>query len=296
MSRDTAGAALELLKPITWFAPMWAFLCGVISSGLPLSDRWLVAIGGALLAGPLVCGTSQAVNDWFDRRVDAINEPHRPIPSGRLPGGWGLAIAIGWTGLSLGVASLLGIWGFCAAVLGLALAWAYSAPPFRLKQSGWWGPAAVALCYEGLPWFTGAAIMAAALPDWRILALAALYSLGAHGIMTLNDFKAVTGDRETGIRSLPVRLGVETAVRLACAVMVVPQVIVVMLLLDWGLPLYAAVVTLLLGGQLVLMLRLVRDPERHTPWYNATGTTLYVLGMLACAIALAGHSATGVTV
>jgi len=296
MSRDTAGAALELLKPITWFAPMWAFLCGVISSGLPLSDRWLVAIGGALLAGPLVCGTSQAVNDWFDRRVDAINEPHRPIPSGRLPGGWGLAIAIGWTGLSLGVASLLGIWGFCAAVLGLALAWAYSAPPFRLKQSGWWGPAAVALCYEGLPWFTGAAIMAAALPDWRILALAALYSLGAHGIMTLNDFKAVAGDRETGIRSLPVRLGVEKAVRLACAVMVVPQVIVVMLLLDWGLPLYAAVVTLLLGGQLVLMLRLVRDPERHTPWYNATGTTLYVLGMLACAFALAGHSATGVTV
>jgi len=296
MTRDTAAAALELLKPITWFAPMWAFLCGIISSGLPVSERWLVVVGGALLAGPLVCGTSQAVNDWFDRRVDAINEPHRPIPSGRLPGRWGLVIAIGWTGLSLGVASLLGIWGFCAAVLGLALAWAYSAPPFRLKQSGWWGPAAVALCYEGLPWFTGAAIMAAALPDWRILALAALYSLGAHGIMTLNDFKAVTGDRETGIRSLPVRLGVERAVRLACAVMVVPQVVVVMLLLDWGLPLYAAVVTLLLGGQLMLMIRLMRNPQAFAPWYNATGTTLYVFGMLACAFALAGHSATGVAV
>jgi len=296
MTRDTAAAALELLKPITWFAPMWAFLCGIISSGLPVSERWLVVVGGALLAGPLVCGTSQAVNDWFDRRVDAINEPHRPIPSGRLPGRWGLVIAIGWTGLSLGVASLLGIWGFYAAVLGLALAWAYSAPPFRLKQSGWWGPAAVALCYEGLPWFTGAAIMAAALPDWRILALAALYSLGAHGIMTLNDFMAVTGDRETGIRSLPVRLGVERAVRLACAVMVVPQVIVVVLLLDWGLPFYAAVVTLLLGGQLMLMIRLMRNPQAFAPWYNATGTTLYVFGMLACAFALAGHSATGVTV
>ena len=28
------------------------------------------------------------------------------------------------------------------------------------------------------------------------------------------------------------------------------------------------------------MLRLLRDPRRHAPWYNATGTTLYVLGML----------------
>ena len=63
---------------------------------------------GVLLAGPLVCATSQAVNDWFDRHVDAINEPQRPIPSGRMPGRWGLCIAIGWTALSLLVATVLG--------------------------------------------------------------------------------------------------------------------------------------------------------------------------------------------
>ena len=51
-------------------------------------------------------------------------------------------------------------WGFGAAVVGLALAWAYSAPPLRLKQNGWWGNAACAACYEGLPWITGAAVMA----------------------------------------------------------------------------------------------------------------------------------------
>ena len=61
------------------------------------------------------------------------------------------------------------------------------------------------LCYEGLAWVTGAAIMAhGSLPDWRIFAIAALYSAGAHGIMTLNDFKSVEGDREMGIGSLPV--------------------------------------------------------------------------------------------
>src|SRR5271165_6750498 len=140
------SACLELLKPVTWFAPMWGFGCGVVSSGMPASGRWGTIALGVVLAGPLVCATSQAANDWFDRHVDAINEPGRPIPSGRIPGSWGLRIAILWTGLSLALAASLGRWVAFAAILGVALAWAYSAPPFRLKQSGWWGAACVALC------------------------------------------------------------------------------------------------------------------------------------------------------
>src|ERR1700684_2659921 len=91
------AAVLELFKPVTWFAPMWAFMCGVVSSGLPLAPRWPLVLGGILLAGPLVCATSQAVNDWYDRHVDAINEPGRPIPSGRIPGDWGFWIGVAWT-------------------------------------------------------------------------------------------------------------------------------------------------------------------------------------------------------
>jgi chlorophyll synthase len=160
MNRPALSTVTELLKPITWFPPMWAFACGVVASGVAVADRWIVIGLGILLAGPLVCATSQAVNDWFDRHVDAINEPNRPIPSGRMPGQWGLYIAVGWTVLSLLVASALGRWGFCAAVAGLLLAWAYSAPPVRLKENGWFGNAACGLCYEGLAWITGAAVMA----------------------------------------------------------------------------------------------------------------------------------------
>ena len=286
--RPAVTSVLELLKPITWFAPMWAYACGVVSSGLPADDRWTLVILGVLLAGPLVCGTSQAVNDWFDRHVDAINEPGRPIPSGRVPGRWGLYIAIGWTLLSLVVATALGPWGFAAAVVGLTLAWAYSAPPLRLKQNGWLGNAAVAVCYEGLPWFTGAAVMAAALPDWRILILAGLYSVGAHGIMTLNDFKSVVGDRQAGVRSLPVQLGVGKAARLACWFMATPQAVVILLLVLWGHPYHAAAVAGLLATQLHLMGRLLKEPKRRAPWYNATGTSLYVSGMFVSALALLG--------
>jgi chlorophyll synthase len=289
-------AALELLKPITWFAPMWAFGCGVVSSGVPVADRWWAVALGVVLAGPMVCGTSQAVNDWFDRHVDAINEPNRPIPSGRLPGRTGLYIAIGWTLASLLVAAPLGRWGFGAAVFGLALAWAYSAPPLRLKRNGWWGNTACAACYEGLPWITGAAVMANMRPGWPVFAVAALYSAGAHGIMTLNDFKSVEGDRRTGIFSLPVLLGIEGAANAACIAMALPQVVVVALLLSWGFVTSAFVVSLLLMAQLLLMVRLMRAPRENAPWYNATGTTLYVIGMLVTAFAVRGMLVTAFAV
>lgn len=280
------GAVLELLKPITWFAPMWALGCGVVSAPALAAGRWPAIAAGVLLAGPLVCGTSQAVNDWFDRHVDAINEPGRPIPSGRVPGTWGFAIACGWTMLSLLVAASLGGTVFVAAGVGIALAWAYSAPPPRLKENGWWGNAAVAACYEGLPWVVGATLAGGATPGARVLVAALLYSAGAHGIMTLNDFKSVEGDIAMGVRSLPVQLGVGRAARLACAVMALPQMLVVALLMAWGRPWFAAVVALLLAVQFVLMPRLLRDPRGKAPWYNATGTTLYVLGMLVTAFAL----------
>ncbi len=282
----TIAAAIELLKPITWFAPMWAFGCGVVSSGVAIGDRWPYVVGGVLLAGPLVCGTSQAVNDWYDRFVDAINEPDRVIPSGRMPGRWGFGVAVSNTAVSLIVAWWLGPWVFGAAIAGLALAWAYSAPPFRLKRSGWYGPGAVGLCYEGLPWFTAAAAAMGAFPGYPILALALLYSAGAHGIMTLNDFKSVEGDRQTGLASLPAVLGVDRAARLACIVMAAPQLAVIGLLVSWGYSLNALIVTALLAGQAVCMARMLTDPLRLAAWYNATGTTMYVLGMLASAFAV----------
>jgi chlorophyll/bacteriochlorophyll a synthase len=281
------GAVLQLLKPITWFPPMWAFACGVVSSGVPPDRHWQLIALGIFLAGPMVCATSQAVNDWFDRHVDAINEPDRPIPSGRIPGRWGLNIAILWTALSLAVAALLGPWVLAAATLGLVLAWLYSAPPIRLKQNGWWGNTAVGLCYEGLPWVTGAAVMlGSGAPRTEVLLLAGLYSLGAHGIMTLNDFKSMHGDARMGIASLPVQLGAHGAAWLACAVMALPQAIVVALLLGWGVPLHALAVAALLTIQLLLMWRFLQKPVERATWYSALGVNFYVLGMLISAFAV----------
>ena len=289
MQRPELSTVAELLKPITWFPPMWAFSCGVVSSGKSLTDNWVLIVWGVLLAGPLVCASSQAVNDWFDRHVDAINEPHRPIPSGRMPGRWGFYIAVLWTLLSIFWAWPLGPWGFAATALGLLLSWAYSTPPIRLKNNGWWGNSACALSYEGLAWVTGAAVMLGGeMPSEKAIVLALLYSFGAHGIMTLNDFKAVDGDAQMGVRSLPVQLGVTKAAFTACGFMLFAQWAVAILLLEWGSPNAALAVLLLSVCQLPLMLRFIQNPVEKALSVSAFGVPLFVSGMMVSAWSLRG--------
>lgn len=287
MALPRLSVVTELLKPVTWFPPMWAFACGVVASGQTLKDHSALIVLGLILTGPLVCASSQAVNDWFDRHVDAINEPHRPIPSGRMPGRWGLYIAWVWTGLSALWAWSLGVWGFGATLLALALAWAYSAPPLRLKLNGWWGNAACAISYEGLAWITGAAVMlGGSLPASPSLVLAMLYSAGAHGIMTLNDFKSVVGDREMGVRSLPVQLGERRAAVTACGFMLSSQALVALYLIHLGAPSYAAWVGVLMAAQVPLMIKFVQQPTQQALRLSAFGVPLFVAGMMVSAWAL----------
>jgi chlorophyll synthase len=289
VGRASPGALLQLLKPITWFPPMWAFLCGWISAGPGTDLSGWSLLAGVILTGPLVCGASQIVNDWYDQDVDALNEPDRPIPSGRVPGKTAFWFAVVWTVIAQTWAILLGPWVAAATGLGLALAWAYSAPPLRLKMNGWWGNSAVAISYEGLAWITGAAIVIGGdLPAQPILLIALLYSIGAHGIMTLNDFKSVEGDLTMGIRSLPAQLGPTHAARVACLFMLLPQLIVILLLVRWSLTPSALAVSLMVVVQCLAMRKLLRDPKQFAPWYNATGVSLYVLGMMAVAIGLGG--------
>jgi len=280
-------AFIELLKPITWFPPMWAFTCGAISSGQAFSQNWQVILLGILLTGPLVCASSQAVNDWFDRHVDAINEPNRPIPSGRIPGRWGLYLGIIWSLLSLAVSSFLGTWGFYATLLALAFSWAYSMPPIRLKQNGWYGNLACSISYEGLAWITGAALLSISLtPSNPSLLFAGLYSIGAHGIMTLNDFKAIEGDKKMGIRSLPVQLGADSAAKVACLIMLVPQVIVCIYLYLIDQAWHSLGVFVLIMIQIVLMKFFISKPIERAIFYSGFGVPLFVSGMMVAAFGI----------
>lgn len=289
MNLPDPKAILTLLKPITWFPPMWAFACGSITGSEKIADNLPIFLIGLALTGPLVCASSQAVNDWFDRHVDAINEPMRPIPSGRIPGRWGLYIAILWSLISIWVGSYLGPIGFAATLLALVLAWLYSMPPIRFKNNGWLGNLACGISYEGLAWVTGATLISGGvMPSKPSLILAGLYSASAHGIMTLNDFKAIEGDRQMGVRSLPVQLGAKRAAQVAAAFMLIPQLVVLCLLLSWGKEMYALVIGLLIAAQVILLREFLKRPIEKALFYSGFGVPVLVAGMMVSAFAVTG--------
>ncbi len=158
----------------------------------------------------------------------------------------------------------------------------------QIRQSGIADFTLLFTCTHWQVGVTAAAVALGAYPGNEILWLCLLYSAGAHGIMTLNDFKAIEGDRAMGIRSLPATLGSARAARLACWVMALPQLGVIMLLASWGQTWAAVAVGAVLAAQLACMARMLTDPRKYAPWYNATGVTLYVSGMMISAFAVRG--------
>jgi chlorophyll synthase len=94
-----------------------------------------------------------------------------------------------------------------------------------------------------------------------------------------------------GVNSLPVTLGPEVAAKAACAIMLVPQIIVILLLAHWGKPAHAAAILALGIGQVWAMSVLLKDPKAKAPWYNGTGVLMYISGMMIAAFALRGLAA-----
>ena len=285
---ENIGASLRTFaKPGTWFAPMWAWLVGCVASGnavwsLPSVGRVLL---GMLLAGPLLCAFSQVANDWFDREVDRINEPERPTAANALAPTSVLAIAIVLAVLALGLAAALGTNVLWLAIGGIVLALAYSAPPLRLKaRNGWLANAACAFSYEGFAWVAGAASFGHVTQGTVVLA--SIYSLGSHGLMTLNDFKSYEGDARLGLRSLPVMLGISGALRAAFAFIDIFQVLAVAYVASHRMWLAAGIITLLFVIQLPMQRKLATDPKALAPWYCASAIPPFVWGMLAAALAI----------
>jgi chlorophyll synthase len=104
--------------------------------------------------------------------------------------------------------------------------------------------------------------------------------------MTLNDFKAVEGDRLMGVHSLPVQLGIDGAARTASWSMALPQIGVIGLLFAWQQPWHGVGVLVLLLGQVLMMRWFLRDPSQRALAYSGFGVPLFVAGMMVSAFAL----------
>ncbi|NDJ84928.1 MAG: chlorophyll synthase ChlG [Chloroflexi bacterium] len=278
--------SLTLMKPITWFAPMWAFLCGAIASGaafweFPEIGRLLL---GIVMAGPILCGVSQTLNDYFDREIDAINEPNRLIPAGLVSTQQVMLTIAVLLVLGLGIALYLGLGVLIIASVGLLLAVAYSAPPLRAKRNGWVGNTVVAISYEGLAWLAGHVAFGSLTEASVVVAI--LYSFGAHGIMSINDYKSIDGDRRGGIRTIPAMYGPKRAAWLIVATMNLAQIGVIAAFLFWGQWIAAVVIVGVMLVQLPLQRRFIQQPVAYYLKFSAIGVTFYVWGMIFAAVGL----------
>ncbi|MBJ7899735.1 MAG: chlorophyll synthase ChlG [Cyanobacteria bacterium RI_101] len=288
---------LQLMKPITWIPLIWGVVCGAASSGgyVWSPEDFLKALTCMLLSGPLMTGYTQTLNDFYDREIDAINEPYRPIPSGAISipqvvaqiillllGG--IAVAYGldqWAGHEFPMLTAL-------TLGGAFIAYIYSAPPLKLKQNGWLGNYALGASYIALPWWAGHALFGTL--NWTIVVLTLIYSLAGLGIAVVNDFKSVEGDRQLGLKSLPVMFGVMSAAWICVVMIDVFQAGVAGYLIWINQKIYATLVLLLIIPQITFQdMYFLRNPLENDVKYQASAQPFLVLGMLVTGLAL-GHA------
>lgn len=288
---------LQLMKPITWIPLMWGVICGAASSGgfVWSVEDVLKSLTCMFMSGPLMAGYTQTLNDYYDREIDAINEPYRPIPSGAISEGQVIAQIV--VLLLAGVATAYGLdrWAghqfptiTCLALGGALLSYIYSAPPLKLKQNGWLGNYALGASYIALPWWAGHALFGDL--NWRIVILTLIYSLAGLGIAVVNDFKSVEGDKKLGLKSLPVMFGVTTAAWICVFMIDFFQIAIGGYLIYIGENLYATILLLLVIPQITFQdMYFLKNPLKNDVKYQASAQPFLVLGMLVVGLAL-GHS------
>ena len=288
---------LQLMKPVTWIPLIWGVICGAAASGHYVwkADHLLAAIACMVMSGPLLAGYTQTINDYYDREIDAINEPYRPIPSGAIPL-FQVKVQI-WVLL---IAGLIVAWGLdqwahhttpvllLLALGGSFVSFIYSAPPLKLKQNGWLGNYALGASYIALPWWAGQALFGQL--SWTTALLTLAYSLAGLGIAVVNDFKSVEGDRALGLQSLPVVFGIQRASWISAGMIDVFQLAMVAVLILIGQHFAAVLLVLLVVPQITFQdIWLLRDPVAYDVKYQASAQPFLVLGMLVTALAI-GHS------
>jgi chlorophyll/bacteriochlorophyll a synthase len=288
---------LQLMKPITWIPLIWGVLCGAASSG---SFTWtfenvLISAACMFLSGPLMVGYTQTLNDFYDRDIDAINEPYRPIPSGVISVRQVVIQILVLLLAGIGVAYGLDVWAghsfptiTTIALGGSFLSYIYSAPPLKLKKNGWLGNFALGASYIALPWWTGHALFGDL--NGTIMVLTLFYSFSGLGIAIVNDFKSVEGDRQLGLNSLPVMFGITTAAWICVLMIDIFQLGVAGFLMHIQQNLYAVLLIFLIIPQITFQdMYFLRNPLENDVKYQASAQPFLVFGMLVTALAL-GHT------
>ncbi|RQG87090.1 geranylgeranylglycerol-phosphate geranylgeranyltransferase [Natrarchaeobius halalkaliphilus] len=209
---ETIRGLLELMRPVNVIAAsMLTFIGAFVAGGVtdvPLE------VGAAVAATGLAVGAGNAINDYFDREIDRINQPNRAIPRGAVSPGSALGFSIVLFVAAVAVALTLPWLAVAIAAVNLVALIAYTE---FFKGLPGLGNALVAYLVGSTFLFGGAAVGEIG-PSIVLFVLAALATLTREIIKDVED---IEGDREQGLNTLPIAIGERRALQVATALLVV---------------------------------------------------------------------------
>lgn len=208
---------MELTRPVNCLAAgvltgTGAFVAGIGEAIVPTA----IAVGATMLA----VAAGNAINDYFDREIDAINQPGRAIPRGAVSPRGALLFSVLLFVASAAMALTLPPAAIGIAVINLLALISYTK---LFKQLPGFGNLLVSYLVGSTFLFGGAAVGTLAAP----LVLGVLAGVATFAREVIKDVEDIDGDREEGLNTLPIAIGVRPSlwiatVALALAVAISP--------------------------------------------------------------------------
>jgi len=197
---------VRLMRPINCLMMGIAVIVGAaLASPNTFGKSWL-SLAYGFVTGFMLTAASMTINDYYDRDIDAINEPQRPIPSGLVKPVNALAFAAVLTVVGF-VAAFLTSW-LClvAAIIAWIIFVVYTTVG---KRSGLPGNFLVSVCVA-IPFVYGSLAITATV-ELNVLLFASMAFLSNTGREITKGIVDVKGDRSAGVKTLAVRYGEKNA-------------------------------------------------------------------------------------
>ena len=197
---------LRLMRPINCAMMGFAVIVGAVLANPHLSSVDWITVFYGFITGFLLTGASMTINDYYDRAIDAINEPSRPIPSGSVSAKTALVF--------VAVISAAGfVFAFLASILCLVVAiisWVIVSSYVTVgKRTGLPGNFLVSACVA-IPFIYGS-ITVTSQVQLNVVLFAAMAFLSNTGREITKGIVDVKGDKAEGVKTLAVRYGEHAA-------------------------------------------------------------------------------------
>lgn len=275
---------MRLMRPVNCVMMGFAVLVGaVLAEPQPQSLDWLRLLYG-FLTGFSLTAASMAVNDYYDRVIDAINEPSRPIPSGLVRPREALAFSLALSAVGLGFSYLSGPICLVVAVFAWAIMLAYVTAG---KRSGFPGNLLVSTCVS-IPFVYGCLIAVGRLP-LSVMFFTLMVFLSNTGREVTKGIVDVRGDAAEGVKTLAVVYGERVAAFAAAvfyllAVSLTPIPWLLGIVSFWYLPFVLAADAGFVSSSVLLLRDYSRESARRVKrlvlaWFTL-GFVSFILGVL----------------